>query len=57
MADALKKLKIGSVVLDNNLILAPMAGNRPAISFALQRTGSRTCMYGNGQCQSNLLSK
>ena len=26
MADALKKLKIGSVVLDNNLILAPMAG-------------------------------
>ncbi len=52
MADALKKLKIGSVVLDNNLILA-----RPAISFALQRTGSRTCMYGNGQCQSNLLSK
>ena len=26
----LKKIKIGNVELDNNLILAPMAGNKPA---------------------------
>lgn len=29
--------------------------NRPAISSAVQRTGRGTFMYGDGQCQGNLL--
>ncbi len=35
------KLTIGSVTLDNNVILAPMAS-------ALQESGSRTGLYGDG---------
>ena len=49
------KLQIGNVTLPNPVVLAPMAGNRPAISSAVQRTGRGTFMYGDGQCQGNLL--
>ena len=43
-------LRIGNVELENPYILAPMAGgNRPAISFVMQRTGRRTFVYGNGK--------
>ena len=42
----IRRLQIGNVTLENNLILAPMAG---AISFALQGTGSGTAVHGDGQ--------
>jgi len=53
--NSIRKLQIGNVTLENNLILAPMAG--PAISLAVQRAGGRAFMHGNGQCQGNPLQK
>ena len=56
--DSIRKLQIGNVTLENNLILAPMAGvTEPAISLAVQRAGGRAFMHGNGQCQGNPLQK
>ena len=43
----IKKLVIGNRTLDNNLILAPMAG--PAISFAVQGAGCGAFVHGNGE--------
>ena len=45
----LKKLKIGNVELENNLILAPMAGvtNQP-FRIICKKFGSRNGMYRNG---------
>ena len=50
--NSIRKLQIGNVTLENNLILAPMAG-----VTAVQRTGGRAFMHGNGQCQGNPLQK
>ena len=37
----MNKLKIGNVTLENNLVLAPMAGvTAPAISFVMPQTGA-----------------
>ena len=45
-----RRLKIGNVVLENNIILAPMAGVTDLpFSFDLQGAGSRTFMHGNGK--------
>ena len=53
----MKTLQIGNVTLENNLVLGPMAGNRPAISSALQRAGRGTFVHGNGECQGHLLQQ
>ena len=47
----IKKLVIGNRTLDNNLILAPMAGvtDGPAISFAVQGAGCGAFVHGNGE--------
>ena len=44
----MKKLKIGNVELENRYLLGPMAGDRPAFSFAVQGTGSGSFRDGNG---------
>ena len=46
----LKRLKIGNVELENNLILAPMAGvtNQPFRIICKEIGGVRTCMHRNG---------
>ena len=45
------ELQIGNVKLENDLILGP--SNRPAISSALQRAGSRAALHGDGQREGN----
>ena len=42
----MKQLEIGNVRLKNNLILGPMAG-----------IGCGSCMYGNGECERDFISK
>ena len=51
----LHKLKIGNVELENNLILAPMAGvtNQP-FRIICKDLGARTSMYRNGKLKSNI---
>lgn len=46
----LKKLKIGNIELENNLILAPMAGvtNQPFRIICKDSGGVRACLYRNG---------
>ncbi len=51
-----KTLKIGNVVLENNLG-ADGRGLCPAISCALQGTRSGACLHGDGQRQRHLLSQ
>ncbi len=53
----IKKLKIGNVELENNLILAPMAGvtNQPFRIITKKIGNPRFSMYRNGKCKSNLL--
>ena len=52
----IRKLQIGDVQLENNLILAPMAGVTDLpISSVVQGTGGRTSVYGDGQCQGDLI--
>ena len=46
----LHKLKIGNVELENNLILAPMAG----VTNLPFRIWSRYGMYRNGKCKSHV---
>ena len=48
------KLKIGNVTLENNLILAPMAGVTDLpFRFALQGAGSRAYLHGDGKRKSH----
>ena len=51
----MSELKIGNVTLENNLILAPMAGvtDLPFVCYAAGRVPA--FMYGNGQRKSDLL--
>ena len=51
----LKKLKIGNIELENNLILAPMAGvtNQPFRMICKDAGGVRSCIYRNGKFKSN----
>lgn len=51
----MNKLKIGGVTIDSPVILAPMAGYGPAVSFALQKKRGGASVHGNGQRQSSLL--
>ena len=52
------KLKIGNVTLENNLILAPMAGVTDLpFRFAVQGAGRRAYLHGNGQCKSAFFLK
>ena len=46
----LKKLKIGNIELENNLILAHMAGvtNKPLRIICKDNGGVRACLYRNG---------
>ena len=46
----IKPLKIGNLILENNLILAPMAGvtDRP-FRLICKEFGARTCLYRNGK--------
>ena len=44
----LKKLKIGNVELENNIILAPMAGITD-LPFRVICKWSWTCLYRNGK--------
>ena len=55
--DSIRKLQIGNVTLENNLICTNGRGNGPAISLAVQGTGGRSFMHGNGQRQGNPLQK
>ena len=49
------ELQIGNVKLENDLILSTDGrSNRPAISSALQRAGSRAALHGDGQCEGEL---
>ena len=45
------KLTIGNVTLDNNVILAPMAGVTDLLPGAVPGAGLRSGMYGDGQRQ------
>ncbi len=56
--NSIRKLQIGNVTLENNLILAPMAGVTD-LPFRLlcKEQGGRAFMHGNGQCQGNPLQK
>ena len=47
--------KIGNITIEHNTALGPMAGVRPALSFAVQRNGMRTAVYGNDQRKGALL--
>ena len=56
--DSIRKLQIGNVNFKKNFNFTPKAGgNGPAISLAVQRTGGRSFMHGNGQRQGNPLQK
>lgn len=49
----LKKLKIGNVELENNIILAPMAGvTDRAFRTICKEYGARCCLHRNGKCKS-----
>ena len=51
-------MQIGNVVLENNLILAPMAGVTDLpFSFAVQGTGGGASVYGDDQCEGHLFRK
>ena len=50
----LHKLKIGDVELDNNIILAPMAGiTDKAFRIICKEFGPRFSLYWNGKLKSN----
>ena len=50
------KLKIGNVELENNLILAPMAGITDLpFRIICKKYNPRTCMYRNGKCKGIVL--
>ena len=52
----LKKLKIGNVELENNIILAPMAGITDLpFRCICKKFGPRSSYNRNGKCQSNFL--
>lgn len=49
----LHKLKIGNVELENNIILAPMAGvTDRAFRTICKEYGARCCLHRNGKCKS-----
>ena len=54
--NAIRKLQIGNVTLENNLILAPMAGVTD-LPFRLlcKEQGGRPSLYGDGQCQGDFI--
>lgn len=56
--NSIRKLQIGNVTLENNLILAPMAGVTD-LPFRLlcKEQGAGLLMQGKGQCQGNPLQK
>lgn len=50
----LHELKIGDVILENNIILAPMAGiTDRAFRIICKEYGVRSCLHRNGKCKSN----
>ena len=50
----LHKLKIGNVELENNIILAPMAGvTDRAFRIVCKEYGVRCSLHRNGKCKSN----
>ena len=49
-------MKIGNVELENNIILAPMAGvSDLPFRLHLQGAGCRNGLHGNGECKSHFL--
>lgn len=52
----LKKIKIGNVELENNLILAPMAGITDLhFRKIVEKFRTRVSSYRNGKCKSNFI--
>ena len=50
----LHNLKIGNVILENNIILAPMAGiTDRAFRIICEEYGVRSSLHRNGKCKGN----